>query len=223
MGLAERLLDFFRSAPTREKKPKIARTFGPGGDGIAQPGGNSQFGDPRNRTRGLFPSDTFQNPALWHGKHHDAGGLSFAWGIAAGEFQRVANKQLFEPDWLTFAIQAKSQGPGAKTADRPRRNLQGPHAILVDAKLRVDWAVRQTQSSYRISRAFLDGTLHGVGEPRRRDVDRLFKVWAFERIGLIEDRQHAQSAIGEKSFYGDFPSRYVTFHAAREWQESPEI
>ncbi len=77
----------------------------------------------------------------------------------------MANKQLLEPDWLTCAIQAKSQGPGAKTADRPRRNFQGPHAILVDAKLRVDWTVRQTQNPYRITRAFLDGALHGVGKP----------------------------------------------------------
>src|SRR6266849_1022119 len=212
MGLAERLVDFFRCAPPRKKKPQIARALRPGSDGVVQPGGDRQFGDSWNRTSGIFSGDAFQYPASRDGNHHDAGGKLFAWRIPSGEFQRVANKQLFEPDWLTCTLKVKSQGSGAETADRPRRNFQWPHPILVDSKLRVDWSVRKAQRSYCISSAFLDGALHGFGKPRRCDVNRLFEVWTFERIGLIEDRQNALSTIGKKSFDRDFPPRYVIFH-----------
>src|SRR5258708_5454548 len=116
----------------------------------------------------------------------------------------------FEAEWLPGPIKRKAQGSGAETADRPGRDFQRPHSILVDTKLSVDWSMRQAQSSRCISRAFLDDALHGFGKPRRRDVDRLFEVRAFQGIWLIEDRQYAQSTIGEKSLDGYFPSRYVT-------------
>src|SRR5712692_8769816 len=212
MGLAERLVDFFRCAPPRKKKPQIARALRPGSDGVVQPGGDRQFGDSWNRTSGIFSGDAFQYPASRDGNHHDAGGKLFAWRIPSGEFQRVANKQLFEPDWLTCTIRRESQGSGAKPTNRPRGNFQWPDPIFVDAKLRVDWPVRETQSADGIFRAFLNGVLRGFGKPRWCDVDGFFEVRAFERIGLIEDRQYAQSTIGEKSFDGHFPARYVAFH-----------
>src|SRR5216684_4221572 len=210
MGRAQRVLDSLRRVPPHKKKTQIARALRPGSDGIVQPGGDRQFGDPRNRTRGLFSGDGFLNSALWDGNHHDTRGNSFAWRIASGEFKSVAKKQLFEADWLICPIKRKSQGSGAETADRPGRDFQRPNSILVDTKLSVDWSMRQTQSSRCISRAFLDDALHGFGKPRRRDVDRLFEVRAFQRIGLIKDRQYAQSTIREKSLDGYFPSRYVT-------------
>src|ERR1700674_614285 len=165
MGRAQRLLDFLRRVPPRKKKSQIARALRPGSDGIVQPGGDRQFGDPRNRTGGIFSRDAFQNPALWNGKHQDAGGNSFARRIPSGEFQRVTNKQLFESDWITWSVKQKPQGSSAEPADRPGRDFQWPHSIVVDPKLRVDWSMRQAQSSRRISRAFLDGVLHGFGKP----------------------------------------------------------
>src|SRR5260370_12896466 len=101
MGLAERLLDFLRCAPPRKKKTQIARALRPGSDGIVQPGGDRQFGDPRNRTRGLFSGDGFQNSALWDGNHHDTRGNSFAWRIASGEFNSVAKNHPFYADSST--------------------------------------------------------------------------------------------------------------------------
>src|SRR5258708_38170379 len=103
MGLAERLLDFVRRTSPRKKKPQIARALRPGCDGIMQPGGDRQFGDPRNRTSGVFSRDAFQNPALGDGNHHDTRGTSFAWRIASGEFRTVSKKQLFETDSLPCA------------------------------------------------------------------------------------------------------------------------
>src|SRR5260370_1167091 len=50
------------------------------------------------------------------------------------------------------------------------------------------------------------GLSHG-----RCDVDGLFEVGAFERIGLIEDRQYFRSTIYKKSFNRDFPTRNVSF------------
>src|SRR5467141_639254 len=82
-----------------------------------------------------------------------------------GEFQRVTNEQLFEPDWITWRVKQKSQGPSAEPADRPGRDFQWPHSIVVDPKLSVDWSMQQTQSARCTSRAFLDGVLHGFGKP----------------------------------------------------------
>ncbi len=124
----------------------------------------------------------------------------------------MANKQLFEPNWICFPFKRKSESSSAETADRPGRDFQRPHSIVVDSKLRVDWSMGQTQSSRCVSRAFLDGALQGFGKPRRCDVDRLFEVRAFQRIGLVKDRQDAQSAILEKSLDGHFPPRNVAFH-----------
>src|SRR5882762_6977276 len=165
MGVAERLLDLLRRVPPRKKKSQIARALWPGSNGIVQPRGDSQFGDPRNRTGPPFSRDAFQNPALWDGNHHDAGGDSFTGRIPFGEFHRVTKKQLFESDWFTCPIKRKSQGSSAKPADRPGRDFQLPHSSLVDAKLRVDWSMRQSQGSRRISRAFLNGALYGFGKP----------------------------------------------------------
>src|SRR6266481_1705558 len=98
--------------------------------------------DPRDRTSPLFSRDTFQNPALWYGNHHDAGGNLFARRIPSREFQRMAKKQLFEPDWFTCPIKRKSQGSSAEPTDRPGRDFQWPHSSLVDPKLGVDWSMR---------------------------------------------------------------------------------
>jgi len=54
---------------------------------------------------------------------------------------------------------------GAETADRPGRNFQRPDAVLIDAKLRVDWSMGQAQCSHGILRAFLDGVLNGFRKP----------------------------------------------------------
>src|SRR6266581_8607336 len=159
----------------------------------------------------MFSRDVFQNSAFGNRNHHDAGGDTLARRIPSGEFQRVTEKQLFQPDGFTFPIKGKPQGAGAETADRPRRYLQCPHAIVVDTKLRMDWTMRQAQRSGRLPRAFLDGVLRGFGKSRRCDVDRFFEVWTLERIGLIEDRQNAEDAIGKKSFDRNFLTRNVTF------------
>src|SRR6266853_4614472 len=135
------MLDPFRRVCARKKKPQIARTLGPCGNGIVQARGDRQFGDVRKRASGTFSGDCFQNAAFWNGDHHDAGGGSFARRIPSGEFQRVANKQLLESDWFGLRVKRKSQGSGAKTADRAGSNFERPHAVIVDAKLRVDWSM----------------------------------------------------------------------------------
>src|SRR5258708_4169054 len=117
MGRAQRVLDSLRRVPPRKKKSQIAPALRPGSDGIVHRGGDRQSGDSWNRTGGLFPGDAFQNPPLWTGKHHRAGGNSFAGRIPAGEFQRVTNEKLFEPDWVTWRVKKKSQGPSAEPAD----------------------------------------------------------------------------------------------------------
>ena len=48
-------------------------------------------------------------------------------------------------------------------------------------------------------------------QPRRSDVDGLLKIGAFERIGLVENCQHAQPAGIDKAFDRCFLSWNVSF------------
>src|SRR2546429_2080110 len=144
MGRAQRQLDSLRRVSQRKKKSQIARALWPGSDGIVQPGCDRQFGDPRYRPGGILSRNAFQNPAFWNGEHHDAGGNSFAWRIPSGEFQRETNKQLFEPDQFICSIKRKSQGPSTEPADRPGRDFQWPHPLVVDPKLSVDRSEEHT-------------------------------------------------------------------------------
>src|SRR5258708_35341017 len=72
--------------------------------------------------------------------------------------------------------------------------------------------MRESQGSCCINRAFLDGALLGFGKPRWCNVNRLREVGALERIGLIENCQHAHSTIAENSLECHFSSRDVTLH-----------
>ena len=40
-------------------------------------------------------------------------------------------------------------------------------------------------------------------QTRRRDVNGLFEIGALQRIGLVEERQHRETAVVEQSFQGD--------------------
>src|SRR4029077_17177779 len=84
-----------------KKKSQIACALWPGGDRITQPGGDRQFGDPVNGASGFLSRDTFQNSTHWDRNHHDSGGILLAWRIRTREFERMAQKQLFEANWPT--------------------------------------------------------------------------------------------------------------------------
>src|ERR1700694_4352238 len=121
----------------REEKSKVAGSFRPGGDVIVQSSGDDQFGDSRQRTRCLFPGNSFQNPALGNGNHHDPGSNLFAWRIVAGKFECMTKEQFFEPGRFRFPAERKSHSAGAETADRPRCYFERPYAVLIDSKLGV--------------------------------------------------------------------------------------
>src|SRR2546425_10377292 len=124
MGAANCQFNLFRRAPSGEKKPKIAGTFGPGSNVIMQPRGDNQFGDSWSRTGSLFSGDTFEHAALGDWDHQHSGGNPFAWRIATGKFKSMAKKQFFEPDRFWRLAGRESQGAGTEPADGPGGNFE---------------------------------------------------------------------------------------------------
>ena len=60
--------------------------------------------------------------------------------------------------------------------------------------------------------ALCDVCLNGQGQPRRRDVDRLFGEWTVQRIGFVEQSQDPKLSIGEEPFQRHLTSRDEIFN-----------
>ncbi len=69
-------------------------------------------------------------------KHHHAGRGALACEVVDGEPERVPQNQLLERD-----PRAEAQRARAQPADGARRDLDDPHALAVEAELRVDGSV----------------------------------------------------------------------------------
>src|SRR5215468_11279587 len=82
--------------------------------------------------------------------------------------------------------------PRTETADRPGRDLDDPGAALVPAQLRVNGTVGEPERASPSRRLLLDLRLDIAREPGRRHVDRLLEERAFERVGLVEERERAE-------------------------------
>src|ERR1700678_1343542 len=64
----------------------------------------------------------------------------------------------------------------------------------------MDGAVRQAKSLHRGLGGSHDGVLRGRIFARRRNVEGLFEEWAVQRIGLVEQRKHAELAVRQDAF-----------------------
>src|SRR4051812_35035856 len=84
---------------------------------------------------------------------------------------------------------AEAKRARAQPADRARRELEHPHALVVDAQLRVDGALAQPERAAGIRGHAGHGRDDLAREPRRRGKDRLLKIGRLERVGRIEDRE----------------------------------
>ena len=59
------------------------------------------------------------------------------------------------------------------------------------------------KGGHRPADTFGDARLGGPAEPARGDVDALLEVRAVERVGLVEERQHLEPAVGEQALDRD--------------------
>ena len=105
----------------------------------------------------------------------------------------------------------ETQRSRAESADGTRRDFEDPRAGVVDAKFCVNRPVREAEGANGGRGAIAKPGLLRCGESRRRDVDCFLEIGAFERIGLVEEGENAETAAVEESFDGDFPARNVTF------------
>jgi RNA polymerase sigma factor (sigma-70 family) len=92
----------------------------------------------------------------------------------------------------------EAQGARAQAADRPGRQLEDAHPLAVHAQLGVDRSLPQPQRTRRPRSDRLDLGQDGRGQPRRRDVQRLLEVRPFQRLGLVEDREHLQAPAAQQ-------------------------
>src|SRR5919108_4044457 len=63
-------------------------------------------------------------------------------------------------------------------------------------------AMSEAEGCGYLSRTGRDLVLYRGREARWRDVDRLLKKRAVQRVGLVEERQHAQLAVGDEALQG---------------------
>src|SRR5580704_324172 len=123
----------------------------------------------------------------------------------------MPQEELFQADTLSRRWQKKLQGSRTKSADRPGRDFDRPDPAVVNAKFRVDRTMDESKRVYRGLQGIVNCALLRFRQPRWSYVDCFLEIGAFERIGLVEDRQDAQRAFREQSFDGYFLAGQIPF------------
>src|SRR5439155_26916378 len=103
------------------------------------------------------------------------------------------NEKLFErhPAVLGGARRrAKPESARTEPADRAGSDFQHPYASRVKTKFRVHRTVMKPERASRLIERLNGGGLPCRGQPRRRDIDRLFKDRPRQRVGLVEDGEN---------------------------------
>ena len=95
---------------------------------------------------------------------------------------------------------SEPQSPGAEASDRSRGDLDDGDPGLIDSHLGVDRALRQAEGPRRGLRSSGTLRLNLRRQAGRRDVDRLLEEGTVERVGLVEERKHAQLPSHEEAF-----------------------
>ena len=86
----------------------------------------------------------------------------------------------------------ESQRVRAQPANGPWCRFQHPRPFVIDAKLRVNRAVREPQSLNRAFGAIQNAVVYFVREARGGHVEGLFKIRPFERVRLVENPENSQ-------------------------------
>ena len=86
--------------------------------------------------------------------------------------------------------------PAARRS-RSRGDLQDEGPALVEAQLGVDRSLREAEGSAGVAGHRGDAGLRRLGQPRRRDVDRLLEERAVEWVGLVEERQDVERSADQ--------------------------
>ncbi len=118
--------------------------------------------------------------------------------------ERMPQDHLFETD-----PRAEAQRSGTQSADRPRGNLDHPHAVVVHSYLGVYRPLSQAERRRGVRNHALDAILHVSGDPGGRHVDRLLEVRTLEWVGLVEQRKHFQLSVAQQSFEGEFGAGHI--------------
>src|SRR5262249_20510901 len=159
--------------------------------------GDNHVLDPRHRARLPDPRDRLIEPAVQDRDHHDAGRFLLAFPARDILSYRVARDQFLERH-----TPGETQRLRAEASNRTRMRLEKPRALLVMPQLGMNRAVAEAEYADRLGNRLEQFALRGLGRPGRRRVDRLFEVRALERIGLVENRERAELAMGGKAFDG---------------------
>ena len=151
----------------------------------------------------------FEHAPAWNRNHHDGGG-----GLFAPETRHVRAACVHQQQMLERARSStrmpriiEAQDARAQPADRPRRDLEHEHAVMVDPAFRVDRTMPQPER--------LRGPLHGqidlvLGrrvDGRRRQIDRFFEERAVQWIRFVEQRERVELPARQESLDRVLPAR----------------
>ncbi len=219
MGLAQGRFHLGRSCAAGKEKAQVGLPFRQGRDGLVQGSADLHILDARHGPGRANALDAGQDACFGDGNHHHAARWRTSFRRSEpGQAARLAHDQLFQRQAGACAsggaplLEAKAQDAPAQAADRAPGDLQQPGALVVDAQFGVNGAGVQPQRRRCRPGRIGDGRLHSRGQPRGRDIDRLFKKGAVERVGLVEQGQHVQPAAVEHSLQRHFKAGEKGFH-----------
>ena len=194
MGRAQRLFSKRRRSSPCKQESQITTAFGERDHELAFLGRDDEVFDSFDCARILFACAALIHPAASNRNHHDAGRR----GID-GDAAHVLTYRVAQNDFLLVLQHLRTEA-----ANGARRHFKNPRASLVVSQLDMHWAVSQVQCVYGPLRSGQKLLLYFGGLARRGCVDGLLEKRTVERIWLIEDRQHAQAAVGYDAFEREF-------------------
>ena len=155
---AQRLFDHVGRFAAGEQEPEVAVAFEKRNHGAADRDRDLQSHDARDGSGLVATAHGVQGPGGGDGQHHHTRRGRLAHQAVERQLQRVAEYDFFEAD-----AGAEAQGSRAQPTDRPRGNLDDPHAVRrhVDAELRMHGTLAESQGRRRVG-----DELFGSGEHR---------------------------------------------------------
>ena len=108
----------------------------------------------------------------------------------------MAQEQFLERNGRRLDRRGEAQRSSTDAANGPGRDLQHEYSSVADAALGVDGSVAQADRDGGRANAGADLPGKSAFQIGECQVDGLFEVGTIERIGLVEDRQRLQPAVG---------------------------
>ena len=117
-----------------------------------------------------------------------------------------------QDEFLQRHPQSVFQDARAQPTDGPAGDFNDPGFAVMDPQFGVDRPLRESHGRGSPLDGVGRGLLRFRGQARRRHVNRLLEIGSFQRIGLVEQREHVQAAAAQQALQGHLHAWNVGLH-----------